>query len=218
MNRELLEKPFGPEQIKQREGNFGKMLDYIEGHAVIQRLNDAFDGEWSFTMTKYEIMKETDEVVVIGQLNAGGIVKSQFGSSRITRAKESGEIVSLADDLKAAATDALKKAATLLGIGLHLYRGASAGADNHAGDRKSGHYPRNGDNGGNGSGYNRKNGNGNGGGRLSSKQYRYMLKLIEERGSNKADLDRQCQEMFGSVAQYLSKADASVVIEQLLAG
>jgi len=34
MNREILEKSFGPEQIKQREGNFGKMLDYIEGHAV----------------------------------------------------------------------------------------------------------------------------------------------------------------------------------------
>jgi hypothetical protein len=215
MNRELLEKPFDQNQIKQREGSFGKMLDYIEGHAVIQRLNDAFDGEWSFTMTKHEIMSETDEVIVIGQLNAGGIVKSQFGSSRITRAKESGEIVSLADDLKAAATDALKKAATLLGIGLHLYRGASAGAVNHAGDRQNERYPRNG---GNGSGYNRKNGNGNGGGRLSSKQYRYMLKLIEERGSNKADLDRQCQEMFGSMAQYLSKADASVVIEQLLAG
>ena len=41
MNRELLEKPFNPEQIKQREGNFGKKLDYIEGHVVIQRLNDA---------------------------------------------------------------------------------------------------------------------------------------------------------------------------------
>ena len=43
MNRELLEKPFAPEQVKQREGNFGKMLDYVEGHTVIQRLNDAFD-------------------------------------------------------------------------------------------------------------------------------------------------------------------------------
>jgi hypothetical protein len=31
MNREILEQPFGPEQIKQREGNFGKILDYIEG-------------------------------------------------------------------------------------------------------------------------------------------------------------------------------------------
>jgi hypothetical protein len=63
----------------------------------------------------HEILKETDEVIVIGQLNAGGIVKSQFGSSRITRAKETGDIISLADDLKAATTDALKKAATLLG-------------------------------------------------------------------------------------------------------
>ena len=87
MNREILEQPFGPEQIKQREGNFGKTLEYIEGHAVIKRLNDAFDGEWSFTMTKYEIMQDTDEVIVIGQLNAGGIVKSQFGSSRITQSQ-----------------------------------------------------------------------------------------------------------------------------------
>ena len=52
MNREILEQPFGPEQIKQREGNFGKMLDYIEGHAVIQRLNDAFDADWSFTIVQ----------------------------------------------------------------------------------------------------------------------------------------------------------------------
>jgi recombination DNA repair RAD52 pathway protein len=122
MNREILERPFGPEQIKQREGNFGKMLDYIEGHAVIQRLNDAFDADWSFTIIRHDILKETDEVIVIGQLNAGGIVKSQFGSSRITRARETGDIISLSDDLKAAATDALKKAATLFGVGLHLYR------------------------------------------------------------------------------------------------
>jgi len=38
MNRELLEKPFAPEQIKQRDGNFGKTLDYVEGHAIIQGL------------------------------------------------------------------------------------------------------------------------------------------------------------------------------------
>ena len=48
MNRALLEKPFEPDQIKQREGNFGKTLDYIEAHSVMARLNDAFDGEWSF--------------------------------------------------------------------------------------------------------------------------------------------------------------------------
>ena len=150
MNRDILEQPFDPEQIKQREGNFGKKLDYAEGHSVIQRLNDAFDSEWSFTMTKYELMQETDEVIVIGQLDAGGIVKSQFGSSRITRAKETGDIISLADDLKSAATDALKKAATLLGVGF-----------THGENR----------NGGNGSGIYCGSGNGgNRNGRLTSKQ------------------------------------------------
>ena len=68
MNREILEQPFGPEQIKQREGNFGKKLDYIEGRAVIQRFNDAFDGDWSFVITPHEIIKDTDEVLVLGEL------------------------------------------------------------------------------------------------------------------------------------------------------
>jgi hypothetical protein len=58
---------------------------------------------------------------VLGRLTAEGIVKNQFGSSQITRNKKTGDLVSLGDDLKAAATDALKKAATLLGVGLHLY-------------------------------------------------------------------------------------------------
>ena len=58
MNRELLEKPFGQDQIKQREGSYGKALDYIEGHTVIQRLNDALDGNWSFEVLKHEVLKQ----------------------------------------------------------------------------------------------------------------------------------------------------------------
>ena len=131
MNRQLLEKPFEPGQIKQRDGNFGKTLDYIEAHAVIQRLNDAFDADWNFRILKHEILKDTDEVVVVGELSAGGVVKSAFGGSKITRARESKEMISLADDLKAAATDALKKAATLLGVGLHLYAGAKQSNHNY---------------------------------------------------------------------------------------
>ena len=33
--REILEKPFAPEAIKQREGSYGRKLDDVEGHAVI---------------------------------------------------------------------------------------------------------------------------------------------------------------------------------------
>jgi recombination DNA repair RAD52 pathway protein len=53
MNRALLEKPFDPAQIKQRQGYFGHILDYIEGHAVIARLNEAFDVNWTFEVTEH---------------------------------------------------------------------------------------------------------------------------------------------------------------------
>jgi hypothetical protein len=120
MNRELLEKPFEPAQIKQRRGRDG-MLDYVEGHAVIARLNEAFEGQWSFEIVRHDILEERDEILVLGKLSAEGVVKMQFGVAQITRDRETREIVSLGDDVKAAGTDALKKCATFLGVGLHLY-------------------------------------------------------------------------------------------------
>jgi hypothetical protein len=150
-----------------RSGHCDKTLDYIQGHAVIQRLNEAFEAEWSFAILKNEVLKETDEVIVLGELRACSVVKTQFGSSKITGAKNSGEPISLADDYKAAATDSLKKCATMFGVGLHLYNGdkppagrtdsggngtrkpyQDAGNQNESGDRRRG------------------NGNGNGNGRL----------------------------------------------------
>lgn len=120
MNRALLEKPFEAAQIRQRKGRHG-VLDYVEGWSVIARLNEALDGAWSFEVTHHEVRE--DEAVVLGRLTAEGITKMQFGVSQLTREKGSGALVSLGDDLKAAATDALKKCATFLGVGLHLYGG-----------------------------------------------------------------------------------------------
>jgi hypothetical protein len=118
MNRELLEHPFDTAQIKQRRGRNG-VLDYVEGHAVIARLNAALDGGWSFEVIAHEVRDH--EVLVLGKLTAAGIVKMQFGASQVTRDRETKTALSLGDDLKAAATDALKKCATFLGVGLHLY-------------------------------------------------------------------------------------------------
>ena len=210
MNREILEKPFNPDQIKQREGNFGKMLDYIEGHAVIQRLNDAFDSNWSFEIVKHKILTDTDEVIVLGKLIAGDIVKTQFGSSRITRARESGEMISLADDLKAAATDALKKAATLLGVGLHLYSGDKPVNQNLNRPSTTHNRPGNSGNGGNGS--NNRQGN-NGNGRISAKQHKFILDLMKEAGMTKSQLNQHCTETYGSVLDYINKSDASSLID-----
>src|SRR5262245_25662131 len=118
MNRTLLEHPFDPAQIKQRKGRNG-LLDYVEGHTVIARLNAALDGAWSFEVVAHEV--RDDEVLVLGKLTADGLVKMQFGASQVTRDRETKGLISLGDDLKAAATDALKKCATFLGVGLHLY-------------------------------------------------------------------------------------------------
>ena len=40
--RELLEAPFPDEEIRTREGTFGKELAYAEVHNYIARLNEAF--------------------------------------------------------------------------------------------------------------------------------------------------------------------------------
>lgn len=81
------------------------------------------------------------------------------------------------------------------------------------------HQPNNGNgNGHNGNGYNASfTSDNNGNGRLSSKQYRYIQKLNEEQGRTSADLDKQCLAMYGTVAQHLSKTDASSVIQSLTA-
>jgi hypothetical protein len=119
LNRDILEKEFEPSQIKRRKGAFGSDLDYVESADVIRRLNQAFDGQWSFEIIEYQQM--SDEVIVLGKLTAEGIQKSQFGSHQITKSKKDGTVVNLGFDLKAAASDSLKKSATLFGVALHLY-------------------------------------------------------------------------------------------------
>ena len=138
MNREILEKEFAPSQIKRRRGYFGDDLDYVETADVIRRLNEGFDGEWSFEIIEYQQLH--DEVVVLGKLTAEGISKSQFGSHKITRAKRAkkdGEVVNIGYDLKAAASDALKKVSTHFGVALHLYSENIADEPRHPVDRNT---------------------------------------------------------------------------------
>ena len=129
MKKDILTRPFPPELIKQRQGQGGKTLSYVETHAVIARLNEGCDA-WDFTIEKYDVMEE--EVVVLGRLVIEGtITKSAFGGSSITRDRD-GRPMSIANDLKAAGSDALKKAASLLGVGLELYGGTPSEAITHA--------------------------------------------------------------------------------------
>lgn len=129
---DALSEPFDKKFIKQRDGAFGRTLDYIEAHIIIQRLNDVFGANWNF-----EVLTKPNESIINGHLVVqvrltvpnidadgkiiGWVVKEQVGGKKITVMKVDKSILDLASDFKAATTDALKKAATLLGVGLDLY-------------------------------------------------------------------------------------------------
>ena len=114
-----LSQPFTTDQVKKRRGNRGKQLDYVEASTVIARLNQSLEGDWGFRIVEYKV--ETDEVLVLGELQVRNAVRQQFGGSRITRNKDTNEAINIADDLKSAASDALKKCAVGFGVALHLY-------------------------------------------------------------------------------------------------
>ena len=215
MNRALLEKPFDPEQIRRRQGRNG-MLDYVEGHSVIQRLNDATGGWWSFEITHHEIRE--DEVIVLGKLtlDTDKISKMAFGASQVTRERESGQAVSLGDDLKAAGTDALKKCATFFGVGLHLYAdkplNGSAPRPGHAGNGRppgserpvaaatpagpgptNGHIPS----------------------RATERQLDTILKIGRARGLGPADIEGMSTRAFGRKPGQLTRTEASNLIKEL---
>jgi len=120
--KEILCRPFPRELIKERAGPHGKRLRYVDVHAVIQRLNEGSDN-WSFEIVSHQILDS--EVVVLGRLTIDGVTKSAFGGAQISLGND-GQPISVGDDLKGAASDSLKKACSLFGIGLELYGGKPA--------------------------------------------------------------------------------------------
>jgi len=63
------------------------------------------------------------------------------------------------------------------------------------------------------------NGNSNGysdSKRITAKQHKYILNLCLERGTSKKELNKHCLKAFGVSVDYLSRADASSLIDQML--
>jgi hypothetical protein len=218
MNRALLEKPFEPSQIKQRQGKFGHILDYVEGHVVTSRLNEAFESNWSFEIVKYRIIKDPGEVLVLGKLTAEGVIKMAFGSKEIERSKDTKAIISLGDDLKAASTDALKKAASLLGVGLYLYsdqrpngkpeggRPETSNKGTSIGNEKNQSGPKN-----------EPAASGDDGGRLTNKQLAMIFAVGKSKGLQAKDIKDKVLATFNKNLSFLTKAEASTFINALQA-
>jgi len=217
--RNKLEAPFPEGQVKTRPGAFGGSLSYLEGHTVIGRLNDAFDGNWSFEIVSHQILEE--EALVLGKLHAeaSGVIKTAFGSSRITRDSRTGNAIALGDDLKAASTDCLKKAATLLGVALYLYgggNGATAQAEERPFEDELRTPPARAGSGQSNDVEPQRNNGPNGNGRITNKQIKAIFAIGRQKGMTNEDIRSHSRQIFQRNVDYLAKQEASQLIESLL--
>lgn len=130
-----LNEPFPPE-VERELKKGGTFLTYIPVSEVIARLNRIFGVTgWSSEIIKCERDALDPDFIVahvrltIHEVPDGNFFahtsKDGFGGQKIKRTKD-GQIVDLGDEFKGAVSDALKKAAQQLGIGLYLSRSDEA--------------------------------------------------------------------------------------------
>ena len=107
-----------------RPGKGGGEFDYVTGTYIKKVLNYTFGFQWDFEIKEHG--EKGNMVWVLGKLtikdNNGKprIIKEQFGRADVKQKKTGGDL-DFGNDLKAAATDALKKCASELGIASDIY-------------------------------------------------------------------------------------------------
>lgn len=121
-----LSMPTPEKYIMQRKGRGNLMLDYVETNYVIGRLNATFFFDWDSEIIEQIIDKDNNQIAMKIRLtvrfaNSKEVKKDAWGGSAI---KFSGtKMIDLADDLKSAESDGIKKAASMLGICWDVYSG-----------------------------------------------------------------------------------------------
>lgn len=110
---------------RTRKGKGGKSFTYVSGGYVTKVLNLMFGFRWNFRILDQGYDIEVGQCWVRGQLTVptpeGPVIKEQYGSQEIALERATGKPVSIGDSLKGAATDALKKCASLLGVAADIY-------------------------------------------------------------------------------------------------
>ncbi len=115
--------------IATRPGRGRQTFRYVPVAWFIQQLNLVFMHRWDFEIMEHAVLDKIKEIWVKGKLTVTGadgvvITKTQFGGSAIKYNQEGTKIIDLADDLKSASSDCLKKCATLLGFAWDVYSGS----------------------------------------------------------------------------------------------
>jgi recombination DNA repair RAD52 pathway protein len=127
--QQLLE-PFPPEMEKVVSKS-GTKLIYIPVSEVINRLNKVLGIEnWSYSVVNFHRDQIDPDyciahIVLTANINGEKVVRDGLGGQKILRTRN-GDILDLGNDMKGAVSDALKKAAQTLGVGLYLSRSEEA--------------------------------------------------------------------------------------------
>jgi hypothetical protein len=141
--RELLESHFEPADIREYgELPDGRKLSSIAPDAIIRRLTDCFGGTWSFEVLNHNVYHEAFQVVATVRISHEFWSKSPSGSDSLIRVQKEaignsviktvqGQVnhfhpnypvyFNLGWDIKSAVTDGMKKAASMFGVGLHIF-------------------------------------------------------------------------------------------------
>lgn len=211
-------------EIRTRKGRGGMVFKYTDGPYVIRTLNAAFGHRWSFEADNEQIIEWQGvpfEVKCRGKLtvpiNGETVTKVQYGSMPIEFVKDRQNNiivpVTIGDAFKGAATDAMKKCASLLGVALDLYdsdykaenyieeEDVDRGAAEGMGTRKfrqddSDPRPK------------------TLGDIVSPAQLALIQRMSKEQG---LDADAICRAKFGSPLPEIGKRAASAIIDQLKA-
>lgn len=121
----IIQQPTNDEWIKSRKIS-GRTLSYVSGDLVIRVLNKAFRNRWSFEVKETRVInsvankdgvEQNPVVQVLGRLTVPGWgVREQWGAQPIVGGQDTQEHA-----FKSAATDCMKKCASMFGVTLDLY-------------------------------------------------------------------------------------------------
>jgi len=125
-----LSTPF-PAELEGTLNKGGVAFRFVSVNEVIARLNDVLGVEnWTFEVISCERSLEGGDNIIAhvrlsAYINDKPLQRDAYGGSEV-KTKRDGGLLDLGNDHKIAVSDALKKAASMIGVGLYLYRSEEA--------------------------------------------------------------------------------------------
>ena len=116
--------------IKQRKGRGKPVFDYVEFNYIIARLNAIFRYDWDVDVVEQNVYEKSGQIatkvrLTVRFVDGRPVSKTAWGGSGI---KLSGDkVIDIADDFKSSESDAIKKAASMLGLAWDVYSGMTNG-------------------------------------------------------------------------------------------